>query len=86
MRRREFIAGLGSFAACPTKLRAQQRLRIVGLLGGPSRRGNEHFILGLEGGLAKAGYVRGSNLTFEERWADDVVGRSYAGIWVTTFD
>jgi putative tryptophan/tyrosine transport system substrate-binding protein len=72
VRRRAFIAGLGGTALWSTELLSQQRMRTVGLLGTPSRKGNEHFLVGLEGGLAKAGYRKGSNLAFEERWANDV--------------
>ena len=66
MRRRTFIAGLGSAAAWPIVARAHQaeRVRRVGILAGSPTRD------AFKQGLAKLGWTEGRNLRFEERWAD----------------
>jgi putative ABC transport system substrate-binding protein len=70
MRRREFIAGLGSTAALPMAARAQQSKRAsrVGVLAVESKRG-EAFLQGLR----DLGYVEGHNLVIEFR---DAGGRT----------
>jgi putative tryptophan/tyrosine transport system substrate-binding protein len=74
MRRREFIAALGSAAAWPMRARAQQTPKIarVGLLI-PSRLDapvtRENFGA-VRQGLADLGYVEGRNITFEQRGGD----------------
>src|SRR5216683_759986 len=72
MRRREFIAGLGSAAAWPAVVRAQQPpIPVVGYLyagGGPEASGAnqpEAF----RKGLSEAGFVEGRNVAIEYRWA-----------------
>jgi putative ABC transport system substrate-binding protein len=70
MRRREFIAGLGSAAAWPVVARAQQqrRLPVIGVLWGDL---HERIPLGaFRRGLADAGFVVGENVTIEFRGAD----------------
>jgi putative ABC transport system substrate-binding protein len=65
MRRREFIAGLGSAAAWPVVARAQQpeRVRRVGILsrGDPT----DHILQG--DWLAKFGWIEGRNVRFDRR-------------------
>jgi putative ABC transport system substrate-binding protein len=61
MKRRAFIAGLGSAAAWPLVARAQQSSRsTIGLLGGGSPEDN---LSAFTRGLADAGYIEGRNLT-----------------------
>jgi putative ABC transport system substrate-binding protein len=67
MRRREFIAGLGSAAACPITARAQQKMRVVGLICGIDLDDRE-FAAVLQG-LSEAGYVTGKNVAIEYRSA-----------------
>jgi putative ABC transport system substrate-binding protein len=76
MRRREFIAGLGSAAAWPVVAGAQQpSMPAVGVLwaGSPER-----FALGsafVRRVLAEAGYVEGSNVAIEDRNAGGQLDR-----------
>jgi putative ABC transport system substrate-binding protein len=70
MRRREFIAGLGSAAAWPVVAQAQQpQTPVIGLLqiGAPSSWDFTEF----RQGLKDMGYVEGQNLAFDVRWAND---------------
>jgi putative tryptophan/tyrosine transport system substrate-binding protein len=67
MRRRDFVAGLGSAAAWPVVARAQQpAVPVVGFLAigpnGPNRWGAS-----LYQGLKEAGYVEHQNVTIEYR-------------------
>jgi putative ABC transport system substrate-binding protein len=69
MRRREFIAGLGSAAALPVAVRAQQhgRVRRIGLLiafaaDDPEMQAR---IAGLRQGLESLGWSEGRNLRIE---------------------
>jgi putative tryptophan/tyrosine transport system substrate-binding protein len=84
MRRREFIAGLGSAAAWPLAARAQQadRVRRVGVLAGAAEndQGYQASIAAFREGLAKLGWVEGRNLRIELRFgaADADRFRAYA--------
>jgi hypothetical protein len=70
MRRREFIAGLGSAAAWPVAARAQQRpLPVIGYLDGLSADTTTALVPFLQG-LREAGFVEGQNTLIEYRWAD----------------
>src|SRR5271169_3857493 len=70
--RREFIAGLGSAAAWPLAVRAQQpnRVRHVGVLmnviledpGGPAE------VMAFRQGLTELGWIEGRNIDIEFRW------------------
>jgi len=63
MRRREFIAGLGSAAASPLAARAQQpALPVIGYLGVGPVTSN---LAGLRKGLSEMGYAEGRNLAIE---------------------
>src|SRR6516165_3327602 len=80
MRRREFIAGLGSAAAWPVVAQAQQqpdRMRRVGVLMGadeddPQRKG---WLSAFTQGLAELGWTDGRNLRMDVRWAGENVDR-----------
>ena len=64
LRRREFIAGLGSAAAWPLVARAQQRaLPVVGYLDVGEPNGLAPF----RKGLSEIGFVEGRNVTIEYR-------------------
>jgi putative ABC transport system substrate-binding protein len=72
MRRREFIAGLGSAATWPLVARAQQPVApVIGFISGASRDGFEPYLAALRQGLRDTGFVDGRNLTIEGRFADD---------------
>jgi len=77
MKRREFIAGLGSSAAWPLTARAQQRVPtpLIGYLdsGPPQPKGPEASAF--RAGLADAGFVEGQNLTIEYRWGNNDIRR-----------
>jgi putative ABC transport system substrate-binding protein len=72
MRRREFIAGLGSAAVWPFAARAQQtgRMRRVGILTAFSENDQtgQTYIAGFREGLAKLGWVEERNMRFDLRF------------------
>jgi putative tryptophan/tyrosine transport system substrate-binding protein len=71
IRRREFIAGLGSAAAWPVVARAQQSATpMVGFLNGGSPAGYAPYVAAFRQGLKETGYVEGQNVAIEFRWAD----------------
>jgi putative tryptophan/tyrosine transport system substrate-binding protein len=71
MRRREFIAGIGSAAAWPMVARAQPALPLVGWLGGAaSTEDMGEPINWMKQGLVETGFVEGRNFAFEYRWAN----------------
>jgi putative tryptophan/tyrosine transport system substrate-binding protein len=69
MRRREFIAGLGSAAVLPVVARAQQppMPTSAGCITSCSTR-RETLCPRFHEGLARTGYVEGRNVTIEYRW------------------
>ena len=72
MRRREFIAGLGSAAAWPVVApRAQQgdRVRRVGVLMPYIERDTDARLSYFVQGLAQFGWIGGRNLRMDVRWA-----------------
>jgi len=70
MRRREFIAGLGSAAAWPLVARGQQAMPVIGYLGTGSAGSTTIDLEGFRQGLANAGFIDGHNVTIEYRWAE----------------
>jgi putative ABC transport system substrate-binding protein len=97
IKRREFIAGLGSAAVWPLAARAQQPAPpLVGWLGiGSSPDDAREPMTAVKQGLAETGFVDGRNFAFEYRWADyhperlpglaaDLVGRRVAVIITPT--
>ena len=72
MRRRDFIALVGSAAAVPLATRAQQpALPVVGFLSSGSKESDTRRLTAFWRGLNETGYVEGRNVASEYRWADD---------------
>ena len=72
MRRREFIAGLGSAVAVPHLVRAQQHaVPVVGFLRSTRAQGFEHLTEILRAGLNESGFEAGRNVAVESHWADE---------------
>jgi putative ABC transport system substrate-binding protein len=72
MRRRQFIAGLGSTAAWPLVAQAQQAaMPIIGYLNLGSPAGSLDAVTAFGKGLGETGYVVGQKARIEFRWAED---------------
>ena len=71
MRRRDFIALLGSAAAWPLAARGQQAtMPVIGWLGTESREAQNLVVVSFQQGLKEVGYIEGQNLAIEYRWAE----------------
>jgi len=71
MKRREFIAGLGSAAAWPVVGRAQQpAMPAVGFVHGGAADTAAGDVAAFRKGLGETGYVEGQNVTVEYHWMD----------------
>lgn len=69
MRRREFIAALGSAIACPRPALAQHA-RTIGLLGSGGEVAQREWTAAFVQRMAQLGWTEGGNLTIAYRWAD----------------
>jgi putative tryptophan/tyrosine transport system substrate-binding protein len=71
MRRREFIAGVGSAAAWPVVARAQQAaIPLIGLVNGGAADAAADRVRGFRKGLGETGYVEAQNVTVEYHWLE----------------
>ena len=75
MRRRAFIAGLGSAAAWPVVARAQNvgKVPVIGFLGTATSSGWSHWVAAFVQRLRELGWIEGRTIAIEIRWAE---GRS----------
>jgi putative ABC transport system substrate-binding protein len=76
MKRRTFLAGLGSAAAWPFAAQAQQlAMPVIGYLGEQSADDYQNVIVGFLQSLKEAGYIEGQNVAIEYRWAENQYDR-----------
>lgn len=77
IRRREFIMLLGAAAAAsPVPVRAQQPpIPVIGFLSTVAPDGFSDRLRGFREGLREAGYIEGSNVVMEYRWAENRLER-----------
>jgi putative tryptophan/tyrosine transport system substrate-binding protein len=78
MRRRDFIAGLGSAATWPLAARSrQQAVPVVGVLSSGSQAEAAN-ISAFQEGLRSTGYDEGRNVVVAHRWSRTLSGRNAA--------
>jgi putative tryptophan/tyrosine transport system substrate-binding protein len=71
MRRRDFIKVIGGGAvAWPLAARGQQPTPVVGFLSAVSQTETAHLVAAFRRGLKETGFVEGSNIVIEYRFAD----------------
>ena len=71
IRRREFIATLGSAAAWPLMARAQRpAIPVVAVISGQSENADARNTAAFRKGLTETGYVDGQNVTVDYHWLD----------------
>ena len=79
MRRREFIAVLGTAAAWPVAARAQQdnRVRRIGWLSGGDENDpvRKTYVSAITQALAGLGWTDGRNMRMDLRWGGDDINR-----------
>jgi putative ABC transport system substrate-binding protein len=70
MRRRDFVAGLGSVAVVPRAARAQSKVYRIGFLLGGTSGNVASLFRSFKEGLRERGYIEGSNIEFVQRYAE----------------
>ena len=71
MKRRDFIAGLGGAAAWPLVARGQQPvIPTIGFLASGFEKSVSPIIEAFKRGLLDTGYIEGTNVTIEYRFAN----------------
>jgi putative ABC transport system substrate-binding protein len=72
MRRREFVAALGTAVTWPLVAPAQQpAMPVIGFLRSTPATPFAHLVAAFRQGLNEEGFVEGQNVTVEYRWADN---------------
>src|SRR5262245_11605093 len=72
MRRRAFIAGLGSVAAWPVVAQGQPRATpVIGVLTSGVADMSAPFLVGFRQGLSETGYVEGRDVAIHYVWGED---------------
>ena len=72
MRRRDFVAALGTAAAWPLAARAQQAaMPVIGWLNSGSPGPYLPMMDAFRRGLGETGFVEGQNLAIDYSWAED---------------
>ena len=76
MKRREFIAILGTTLAWPMTARAEQpAMPVIGFLHPASPEANADRLRAFRQGLKETGYVEDENVAIEYRWAENQIDR-----------
>jgi ABC-type uncharacterized transport system substrate-binding protein len=76
MRRREFVAGLGTAAVWPLSASAQQpAMPVIGFLSARSAKDSVINVAAFAKGLEEAGFADGKNLSIEYRFAEGQLDR-----------
>jgi putative ABC transport system substrate-binding protein len=70
MKRREFIAGIGSAAAWPVVAPTQPAMPLIGFVGGGSAEILERYEAAFRKGIGETGHVDRQNVTVECHWLD----------------
>jgi putative ABC transport system substrate-binding protein len=72
MNRRELITLVGGAAAAwPVVVRAQQAIPVIGFLHSGTRSSYSHLLAAIQQGLGETGFIEGSTVRLEYRWAED---------------
>jgi putative tryptophan/tyrosine transport system substrate-binding protein len=84
MKRRTFIAGLGSAVAWPVMARGQQRaLPVIGYLSGGTESSDQNYLMAFRQGLGEHGYFVGRNVEvyIDHRKQCTIACRVWQTIW-----
>jgi hypothetical protein len=85
LRRRAFIAALGSAAAMwPLAARAQApKMPVIGFMNGGTPETNASVLAAFQQGLSETGYIEDQNVAIEYRWAESKYDgcRGWRPIW-----
>ena len=80
MKRRTFIAGLGSAAAWPVVARGQQAaLPVVGFLSNQTESQGARIVASVRQGLVEQGFIDGQNVAILYRWAGGIRSATCVG-------
>jgi putative ABC transport system substrate-binding protein len=82
--RREVLTLLGAAgaAAWPVAAQSQPSMPVVGLLRSTLAQAFAGIVKALKEGLAEAGFIEGSNVLIEQRWAE--ANQNYCRKWQPT--